>query len=206
MSTEQNPPAAARQGFGEPWRERLPLPEAAAMNEAQRAAAEALVAGPRKGIYGPFLPLLRSHQLLERVAGLGELLRFQSVVDVRLRELVTCAVARHVSNQFEWQMHAPLAIAAGIAATTLEAIRVGARPRELPVDEETALDFTRELLHTHGTSEPTYAAAARQFGEQGVVELTMLIGYFVMVSWVMNVAHTPARMQEPAMTLPAFPQ
>jgi len=204
MSTESSPAGAARQGFSEPWRERLPMPEAASLNEAQRAAADALVAGPRKGIYGPFLPLLRSPELLERVAGLGELLRFRSVLDIRIRELVTCAVARHVGNQFEWQMHAPLAIAAGVDPNTLDAIRVGARPRTLAADEEAALDFTRELLHTHGTSEPAYAAAAGRFGEQGLVELTTLIGYFVMVSWVMNVAHTPARTQAPS--LPAFPQ
>src|SRR4051812_10365597 len=100
MSTESSPTGAARQGFSEPWRERLPMPDGAAMNEAQRAASDALIAGPRKGVYGPFLPLLRSPQLLERVAGLGELLRFQSVLDVRIRELVTCAVARHACNQF----------------------------------------------------------------------------------------------------------
>ena len=72
--------------------------------------------------------------------------------------------------------------------------------RSRPGSELTA--FIGRLAH--GTSEPAYAAAASQFGEQGLVELTTLIGYFVMVSWVMNVAHTPARTQEPS--LPAFPQ
>ena len=93
--------------------DRLPLPDAAAMTPQQKAAADALIAGPRKGVYGPFLPLLRSPVLLERVASVGEYLRFDSVLDARIRELVTCASARHVSNQFEWHMHAPLAIKAG---------------------------------------------------------------------------------------------
>ena len=193
--------AATPQGFAESPRERLPLPEA--MTPEQRAAADQLIAGPRKGVYGPFLPLLRSPKLLDSVARVGEYLRFESVLDARIRELVTCASARHVSNQFEWLMHAPLAVKAGVAEAAVEALRVGARPKGLPADEEAALDFSTELLNTNGVSEPTYAAAIAQFGEQGVVELATLVGYFVMVSWLMNVAHTPANAQGQA--LQAFP-
>jgi 4-carboxymuconolactone decarboxylase len=185
--------------------ERMPLPEAGSLSADQRAAAQALIDGPRKGVYGPFLPLLRSPQLLERVAKLGEYLRFDSVLDTRIRELVTCAAARHVTNQFEWRMHEPLALKAGVAQATLDALRAGARPRQLPSDEEVALDFTRELLASHGTSDPTYEAAAQQFGEQGVVELATLIGYFVMVSWLMNVARTPAQANAPGPGLQAYP-
>jgi 4-carboxymuconolactone decarboxylase len=194
----------ARQGFARDARERLPMPEAGAMNDAQRAAAQALIDGPRKGVFGPFLPLLRSPQLLERVAKAGEYLRFDSVLDARIRELVTCAVARHTSNQFEWVMHAPLALKAGVAQATIDALLRGARPRGLAPDEEAALDFTRELLATHGVSDAAYADALAQFGEQGVVELTALIGYFTMVCWVMNVARTPANAAGAA--LAAFPQ
>ncbi|WP_048438048.1 carboxymuconolactone decarboxylase family protein [Caenimonas sp. SL110] len=183
------PSSSHTQGSGA---ERMPLPEASTLNDEQRGAAQALIDGPRKGVYGPFLPLLRSPQLLDRVAKLGEYLRFESVLDARIRELVTCAASRHVSNQFEWQMHEPLALKAGVSQATLDALRVGARPKQLPADEEIALDLARELLATHGVSDGTYGVASEQFGEQGVVELTTLIGYFVMVSWLMNVARTPA--------------
>ena len=138
--------SGARQGFSQPWRERLPMPAPDAMTPEQREAAQALIAGPRKGVYGPFLPLLRSPQLLDRVAKVGEYLRFESVLETRIRELVTCAAARHVTNQFEWLMHAPLALKAGVSEATLDALRAGARPKGLPGDEEAALDFTTELL------------------------------------------------------------
>ena len=198
-------PEALPQGHARNGSERLPMPARESMNEAQRAAAQALIDGPRKGVFGPFLPLLRSPVLLDRVAKVGEYLRFDSVLDVRIRELVTCATARHVGNQFEWVMHAPLARKAGTADATIEALRVGARPRDLPPDEEAALDFTRELLQSHGVSDPAYAAAFQCFGEQGVVELATLIGYFAMVSWLMNVARTPALPSaEPG--IDAFPQ
>ncbi|RYF42932.1 MAG: carboxymuconolactone decarboxylase family protein [Comamonadaceae bacterium] len=203
--SDDSPPTGARQGFTEPWRERLPLPAPEAMDAAQCAAAQALIDGPRKGVYGPFLPLLRSPKLLERVAAVGEYLRFDSVLDVRIRELVTCAAARHVTNQFEWLMHAPLALKAGVAPATIEALRVGARPTGLPAEEEAALDFSFELLRNHGVSQPAYEAALQQFGEQGVVELSTLLGYFVMVSWLMNVAHTPAQASAQGEPLQAFP-
>jgi 4-carboxymuconolactone decarboxylase len=199
-------PQGLPQGGARPGGERLPLPDPAQMNEAQRAAAQALIDGPRKGVFGPFLPLLRSPVLLDRVAKVGEYLRFDSVLDARVRELVTCAAARHVSNQFEWVMHAPLAVQAGVSEAAIEALRVGARPRALAPDEEAALDFARELLQTHGVSDATHADALARFGEQGVVELASLIGYFVMVSWLMNVARTPARAGAAGSGIDAFPQ
>jgi len=205
MPAEPTAPDHLRQGSTQPWRERMPLPAMEQMNEAQRAAAQALIDGPRKGVYGPFLPLLRSPVLLDRVAKVGEYLRFDSLLDARIRELATCAAARHVHNQFEWHMHAPLAIKAGVDAQVIDALRQGARPVQgLREDEEVALDFTRELLHAHGCCDATYARARQAFGEQGVVELATLVGYFVMVSWLMNVARTPAQADSGA-PLPALP-
>jgi len=193
-----------RQGGTAPWHERLPLPAHEAMNDDQRAAAQALIDGPRKGVYGPFLPLLRSPQLLDRVGKVGEYLRFGSVLEARVRELATCIAARHVGNQFEWHMHAPLAIQAGVSPEAIDLLRQGARPQPLAEDEALAYDISDELLRTHGVSEPTYARAVQHLGEQAVVELVTLVGYFVMVSWLMNVAHTPAQKSSGA-PLPAWP-
>jgi 4-carboxymuconolactone decarboxylase len=193
------------QGFSQPWRERLPMPDAQSMTDAQRAAADALISGPRKGVYGPFLPLLRSPALLERFAKMGEHLRFEGLLDARVRELVTCAVARHTTNQFEWLMHAPLAVKAGVSPATIAALQAGARPRDMARDEEAAFDFAMELLATHGVAEPTYALAIEHFGEPGVVELATLVGYFAMACWLMNVAHTPAPSGAQGEALQPFP-
>ncbi|MBC7601632.1 MAG: carboxymuconolactone decarboxylase family protein [Ramlibacter sp.] len=195
----------APQGFAQAARERLPMLADAAMTSEQRAVAQALIDGPRKAVYGPFVALLRSPQLLDPVAKVGEYLRFDSVIDARIRELVICAVARALTNQFEWLMHASSAVKEGVAQSTINALYAGARPVDVPADEALALDFTREVLTTHGASEPTYNAALEHFGEQGVVELTTLIGYFAMVSWLMNVAHTPAKADVTGMPLTAFP-
>ncbi|MEO7887502.1 MAG: carboxymuconolactone decarboxylase family protein [Polaromonas sp.] len=193
------------QGFFPSAGDRMPLMSRDAMSTAQREAADALIAGPRKAVFGPFIPLLRSPQLMGRVGDLGAYLRFESVVEARIRELVTCVAARHTANQFEWLMHAPLALGAGVAQATLDAIAEGRQPRELAADEAVALDLTFEVLRQHGCCDATYAAAVAAFGEQGVVELVSLAGYFVMVCWVMNVARTPTQSKPGFSPLAAFP-
>lgn len=197
--------ASLAQGHARDAVERLPLPPMDSLDAAQRAAAQALIDGPRKGVVGPFLPLLRSPVLLDRVAKLGEYLRFESVLDAHIREFATCVAARHVSNQFEWAMHAPLARKAGVAPEALEALRQGARPRDLAPDEADALDFSQELLARNGVCDATYRSALARGGEQGVVELTTLLGYFAMVSWLMNVSRTPAQAGAGGPGLDAFP-
>jgi 4-carboxymuconolactone decarboxylase len=195
-------PQVVEQGRGG---ERLPLPPLDALDAEQRAAAQALIDGPRKAVYGPFVALLRTPALLDRVAQLGEALRFGGRLEARLRELATCIVARHVGNQFEWVMHQPLALAAGVGADDLEAIRQGARPERLAANELAIYDFCVELLQQHGVCDATYQRVRTTIGEAGVVELTTLNGYFVMVSWLTNVAHTPSRPTAEVMPLPAWP-
>ncbi|NRF68964.1 carboxymuconolactone decarboxylase family protein [Aquincola sp. S2] len=202
MSNQKPSPRPVEQGRGG---ERLPLPPLDALDAEQRAAAQVLIDGPRKAVYGPFVPLLRTPVLLDRVAQLGEALRFGGRLDARVRELVICVAARAVGNQFEWVMHQPLARAAGIDAGALEAIRVGARAEGLMADEQAAVDFATELLQHDGVADASYARALAAFGEPGVVELATLIGYFVMVSWVMNVARTPSRPTADVAPLPAWP-
>lgn len=197
--------AAAPQGFHGASSERLPVPPREAMSEAQRAAADAIIAGPRKAIFGPFVPLLQSPQIMERIGKAGEALRFDGTLADRVRELAICAVARHTSNQFEWQTHAPNAVRAGVSQAAVDALAVGRRPKGLAADEEAMLDFVSELMQHHGVSDETYDATVKAFGATGVVELTALVGYFVMVCWIMNVARTPGPAGAAAPPLAALP-
>jgi 4-carboxymuconolactone decarboxylase len=172
------------------------------MDPAQRAAAQALIDGPRKAVYGPFVPLMRVPPLLDRVAQLGEALRFGGALPAAVRELVTALVAQRVGNQFEWVMHAPLAQAAGVPAAAMEAIRTGQPPAGLGAELQTAYDFCAELMRSNELNDGLYRQACEAFGEAGVVELSTLIGYFAMVSWLMNVARTPSRPTADVLPLP----
>jgi len=161
------------------------------MNDAQRKASAALIAGPRKAVFGPFIALMRSPELLDRLQRVGEYLRFQSVVPPKLGEFATLLVARHSTNQFEWAAHHPLAIKAGVSHETVDALEARRRPPAMAQDEAVVYDFISPLLATHRVDDASYARALALLGEQGVVDLVALVGYFGLVNALMNVAGTP---------------
>lgn len=175
------------------------------MDAAQKAAAEALIAGPRKAVKGPFIPLMRSPQLLDRLQRVGEYIRYDSSLSPRLSEFAMLVVSRACTQQFEWFTHVPLALKAGTSADTIEAVRCGRRPGDMHADEALVYDFTQELLAHHGVCDVTYAVAVERLGERGVIDLTGLIGYFLTVSLVLNVAHTPPEATDGVAALPALP-
>jgi len=171
--------------------ERMPLPAMEQMTPAQRDAAAQLTAGPRGGVKGPFVPLLRSPNLLEKIQHVGDYVRFGTALDRRLNEFAVLIVSRHVTNQFEWAVHYPVALKAGLKLEIASALAEGRRPEGMVDDEEVVYDFCTELLATHGVSDSTYRRTVDRFGEQLLVELVAVVGYFALVSWLMNVAHTP---------------
>jgi 4-carboxymuconolactone decarboxylase len=134
---------------------------------------------------------MRSPELLTRIQKVGEVLRFHSVLPARLTELATLVVARTWTQQFEWTVHVPLALQAGVSPQTVEALRRGRRPPAPPDDERRVVDLVHELLTHHDLSDASYDDAVTAFGERGIVELVSLVGYFTMLSMILNVAHTP---------------
>lgn len=173
------------------------------MSDAQRAAADELIAGPRKGVKGPFIPLLRSPELMARLQKVGEFLRFGSGLPVRISEFATLLVARQWTQQFEWFVHVPLALKAGTAAETIDALREGRRPASMSAQEALVYDFVAALTAEHGVSDDVYRAAVDSLGEPGVLELVSLVGYFTLISMVLNVARTPADVVDGVLPLPA---
>jgi 4-carboxymuconolactone decarboxylase len=161
------------------------------MTEAQRRVAAEMIAGPRKGVKGPFIPLLRSPELMDRLQKVGEYLRFQSSLEQRISELIVLVVSREWTQHFEWFVHVPLGRKAGISEDTIAALAEGRRPSGMSEDEELAYDFCVELLRNKGVCEATYRRAVTKLGENGVIDMIGVVGYFATVSMVMNVAHSP---------------
>ncbi len=185
--------------------DRLPPLLRESMDEVQRAAADALIAGPRKGVKGPFIPLLRSPRLLTPLQLAGEYLRFDSVLPRRVSEFATLVVAQQWTQQFEWMVHVPLAQQEGTSAQTIEALRSGHRPVAMSADEAFVHDFVIELTTCRSVSDASYAEGLERFGERGIVDLVGLIGYFTLISMVLNVARTPAPAVAGVAPLPSAP-
>lgn len=180
-----------------------PVPEER-LTEAQRRVAAGISGGPRGGLRGPFPALLRSPELADRFQRVGEYLRFNSSIPTALNELAILVTARTWSAQFEWYAHHLLAMKAGLPPAIAEAIAEGCRPEGMDADQSIVYDFCTELHTTHAVSDATYAAARERFGEQGVVELLGVSGYYVAVAMVLNVAQVPLPpgMPEPLKPLP----
>jgi 4-carboxymuconolactone decarboxylase len=160
--------------------------------DAQREAASEIVNGPRGALYGPFVPLLRSPELMGHAQRLGEYLRYRSAIGARLSELAILVTARAWDQQVEWAIHAPIAQQAGIAAATIDAIARRERPQAMRADEQAVYDFCIELQRDKRVSDRVYDEALALFGEQGVVDLMGVNGYYTFLAMVMNAARTEA--------------
>ena len=170
--------------------DRLPPIPADQLTDAQRRAAQAVIEGPRGALYGPFVPLLRSPELLENAQRMGEYLRYRSAIGVRLSELVILVTARQWNQSVEWAIHAPIAAQVGLPAQVIAAIARRERPENMLVDEAVVHDFCIELHQNKQVSDHTYGEALALFGEQGVVDLMGLNGYYTFLAMVMNTART----------------
>ena len=88
-------------------------------------------------------------------------------------------------------VHARLAAEAGVADDVIEAIGIGTDPTFGDPDEAAVYTFTRELLATGDVSAQTYSAAVAALGDTGVVELTLLVGYYCLISFTLNAFEVP---------------
>jgi 4-carboxymuconolactone decarboxylase len=177
-----------------------PIPEAQWTPE-QREHAREIIEGPRGALISPFVPLLRSPELMTHAQRMGEYLRYRSAIGLRLSELAILVTARQWSQQVEWAIHAPIAEREGIAPETIQAIAEGRRPVTMNDDEALVHDFCIELHRNRGVSDITWSAAQKCFGEQGVVNLLGINGYYTLLSMVMNAARTTV----PASSAPRLP-
>lgn len=170
--------------------DRLPKQDPADYTPQQAAAAAALIASPRGEVRGPFVPLMRSPELMDLSQQLGAFLRYRCSIPVRLREWAICIIARLWRQPYEWHAHARLAHDAGISTQTLSALRNGDKPVMAP-DETVVWTFICELHQDRHVSDATWSSATLLLGEDGVVELTGICGYYTMLAMVLNVAQTP---------------
>lgn len=172
--------------------DRLPPIPASRMTDAQRKAADEFrVIRNGAEVSGPFVPLLRSPELMVRTSALGEYLRYRSRLPPRLSEFVILMTAREWTQQYEWNAHYAIALKAGVSADTANAIAEGRRPAGMAADHEALYNFCQELFRTKGVSDATYQRLVNMFGEQGVVDTVGIVGYYSMLAMVLNTARTP---------------
>ena len=169
---------------------RVPILAEDKLTPTQRALLDSIRSGPRGGsttIRGPFAVFLHAPAFGELAQQLGGHCRFKTAVAPRLSEFAILATAKLWRAQYEWFAHAPQAERAGVKAETIRDLYKGRVPKSAPKDERAIYDFVQELYKTRRVSDKTYARVRDLLGEPATVEFVGILGYYVLISMILNV-------------------
>ncbi|HSC15375.1 MAG TPA: carboxymuconolactone decarboxylase family protein [Gammaproteobacteria bacterium] len=170
---------------------RFPPLKWAQMNEQQKTMMRHVLDGPRTAPNGPFNVMLRAPAMGDFAQELGAQVRFNSSLPAQLREMAILMAARHWTAHYEWNAHKAAALNAGLRPDIVAAIAAGERPNSMQPNEAALHRFCSELLETKRVGDDTFAAMKAAFGEQGMTEVIFTLGYYSMVSMLLNVDEHP---------------
>lgn len=139
------------------------------------------------GMRGPFNMMLRSPEAAERFQHLGEYLRFDTDLGNRLVELLVLIHARIFHDQYEWYLHAPRALEAGLSKHIIEDIKQGKKPSFINEDEAALFNYVLELSLTRNVSDETLESAVNVLGERNVANIVFMLGQYTTISLFLSV-------------------
>lgn len=135
---------------------------------------------------GPFKCWAHSPEFAQVAQAVGKFCRYDTGLELKDSELAIITVAAYWQSQAEWQIHAPIAIDAGICPRAVEKIRTGIVPNFQKPIEKYIHQAAKELLETKRLSDGTYAELKNLLSDQMIVNLVGLIGYYSMVALTLN--------------------
>jgi 4-carboxymuconolactone decarboxylase len=171
---------------------RLPPLDPETLSLRQREVYQTILNSARHSVEGPLRAWLASPEFADQAQALGQKCRFGSSLAPRLSELAILTVAAHWKSEFEWHAHAPLALQAGLSAAVVDAVRLGSAASFANRDESIVQAFAVELLTHHRVCEQTFNAARECFGDEGVVDLIGLLGYYTLIAMTIAAFEIPA--------------
>jgi 4-carboxymuconolactone decarboxylase len=181
---------------------RITLVTRQTISPSEQGAYEAFMTG-RSGRpnVGPYSLLLHMPELAQRLEALRTYLRDEASLPPKLQELVMLTVAREMDCAFIWYAHAAAARQAGVRDDIVDNLRAKRTLTNLAPDEQTVVDFTRELLQHRKVSQSTFDAASARFGQRGTMTLTNLVACYAVLAYNMNTyeLEAPAHATEPAL-------
>ena len=171
---------------------RLPIIPIDQYTPEQVKAAQEFELVRKRAPWGPFAMLMYSPELMNNARSMGDYLRYKSSIPNMLSEFAILITAREWSQDYEWSIHYPIAIKAGLKIEIAAALKDGRRPEEMGEDETLIYDFTIELQRNKRVSDLTFAKVEKRFGKKGVVDLAGIAGYYTFLAMEMNTARHPA--------------
>lgn len=153
-----------------------------------RAGWQNQLAAPDGRLGGPFDTLMRSPQMGLRMAALSDFFRVGCDIAPRLKEFVILLCARASNSGFEWAVHCDWAAKAGLPSPIIEAIGRDERPPSMTQEEAAIFEVLQDLRATQTVREENFLRARNCLGEQLLVELVGLFGYYRLVALVLGLA------------------
>lgn len=148
----------------------------------QKAIHDSIISGPRGSVPAPLTVWLRRPELARHAQALGGYCRYGTTLSPRLSELAIMLMGRHWLAEYEWEVHKPHALKAGVSEDVLNAIRDGKEPVFTNRDEAVVHKFLTRLHADRKISDSLYAEAVELLGEDGVIDLVGIIGYYTLIS------------------------
>ena len=143
------------------------------------------------GLVGPFNAFLHAPKIGKRLTSLGGLLRFRTTIERRLSEVAICTVGAHWRSEFEFWAHAPMALGHGVPQGVIDALREDRAPEFDRDDDRIVHAITSQLLTDRRVDDATFVEGTALLGETGMVELVALIGYYCLISMLLNLFEVP---------------
>ena len=149
---------------------------------------------------GPVAAILPyAPEIAGRMSHLGTAIRFETSLSRAETELATIVAARGRNCEYVWAAHVPPALEAGVKPEVVEVVNSRGPIHGLSPDEALIVGLGRELVEETRLSDETFQAAKARFGETGVMELTALIGYYLMMTCILTTAGVEPRAGAPAL-------
>jgi len=188
---------------------RLPVLSSDEMTDEQRDLYREILSGPRGqgprtimlasgagGLAGPFNAMLYAPPVGHALQELGVAIRFRTQLAPRIREMAILVVAQAWDSAYERDSHEPIGRDAGLTGAEIEALRAGADPGFAEKDEQVAYAVVRALTRpdsrTADLDDEQYDTAVDVLGEQALVELSSLVGYYVTLALQLRIFRVPA--------------
>ena len=143
------------------------------------------------GLRGPFNAFVHAPGVGKHLSSLGAAVRYGTSIERRLTELAIITVGARWKAEFEWWAHARMAREHGIADAIVDAIGRGEDPPFEADDERAVYAVARQLTETGKLSQDSYDAARELLGDEGLVELVTLCGYYTLISFLLNAFDVP---------------
>jgi 4-carboxymuconolactone decarboxylase len=141
---------------------------------------------PQGTLGGPYNAWIQAPDVGAAIVEMGAALRFRASVPQRLVELAIITVGAHWKAEFEWYAHTRLARQEGISDDVIDAIARGEQPTFKADDEAMVHKVAAELMDNGHLGDVTYQEAHELLGNQGMVEIISLCGFYTLVSFTLN--------------------